>query len=165
MPAMEANGPTCMMWLHALQCMYKHGSTLEIYFPLLRDDTPLNFASWPEGVPHRAPRVIRIRAEIAVAVFSSLKAWGFSRNLQMYNAGFVGCRLDRIGHAILTQINSTPVSIKAEPFVIKAVVAEGIRGPQIGLGTPRVEDFGVELACCTETTVEKYKLVLTSSEV
>jgi len=87
----KVNGHTCVVWLHALQGMDKHGPALEIYFPVLRDDATLNFTSWPERMPHRPPGVLGVGAEIALTVFAGLEAWCFPGHLQMYNAGFVGC--------------------------------------------------------------------------
>lgn len=93
---MQNHMHTCVVWLHALQSVDKHGSALEVYLPILRDDAPLNVASWPEGMPHGAPWVVEVGAEIALTVLAGLEAWSFPCHLQMHNTGFVGRRLDRV---------------------------------------------------------------------
>ena len=51
-----------VMRLHALQGVGEEGLPLEIDLALIGDDGPLGGAPWPEGVAHRTPGVLQIRA-------------------------------------------------------------------------------------------------------
>ena len=85
-----------MMRFHALQRMHKHASALEVMLLLLRDNAAFNFASRPECVSHGAPRVLWIRAKVALAILAHMEARTCSSYGQVHNAFLIDRRLDRV---------------------------------------------------------------------
>lgn len=134
-----------MVWLHSLQGHAEHASALEINLSIHCDDSALHIRPRPEGVAHRTPRRLRIRAKVACPVRSAHESRCRPYELHIHHAILVDGGFDGVGRAIFGQLHRDAVRVEGVLLLVEAVVLERVAGPEEGLLVVRVEDLAVEL--------------------
>ena len=71
---------------------------------------------------HGTPWILRIRAEIALAIFPNVKAWSCSRYSEIYNTGFIRDRLDQVRRSVFVESNSATIGVEGKLLVVKTIV-------------------------------------------
>lgn len=137
---------TSVMGLHSLERVRQKTSAFKIYIFGFGDYATLYVTSWPECMPHRAPRMLRIGSKIAFTIFAHMETWRHSCKCQIDDASFICSRLDSISVASFVQCDSTSISIERQLLVVKAVVIEGIRGKEVWGLVTGVKNLRIELA-------------------
>lgn len=141
------------MRLHALKGMDEHSPAREVVRLLLGRDGTLNGASGPEGMAHRTPRVLGVRAKVGRAVLADHETRGRALECQVHQTVFVHSGLDGISIAILVELDGEVVGTKGEHAFIEHEVGQGIRVPVVGSIAFEVEDLRCELSGGVETSV------------
>lgn len=141
--------PTSVMWFHSLQSMAKESSPSKVYLPSLCDYASFDLTSWPEGMPHAAPRLCRISAEEGLPILARLEPWSGSCHGQVDNALFADDGFDSIRVTGIIQGEGAAVGMEGEFIGVEIGLVERIRSPQ-RFSPVGVEDLGVELTGCVE---------------
>ena len=147
LPPKRHHRHTGVVRLHPLQRVHERSAPLEVKLARLGDDRAFHSIPRPEGVAHRAPRLLRVGAKGGGAILADLEARRRPREGQIDDAVFVDGRLDRVLRAVLGQGDGNIIGVEGKPAVVEAVVLQSIGRPQGRLLAVGVEYLGVELAC------------------
>ena len=142
-----------MVGLHALQGVLEERAPFEVDLARFGEDAALSGAARPEGVAHGAPRVVRVGAVEGFAVAADLEAGGGAGDGYVDDAGLVGGGFDGVEGCVFGEGDGAVGGVEGEVGLVKAVVVEGVGGPEGGGLVVRVEDFGVEMAGCEDAAV------------
>lgn len=134
------------MWLHSLKSKTEEAAAFTVDLSILRDYPAFHVASGPEGMSHGSPRVLGVCPIIACAILSAHKARSRPYELEIDNAVLICDRLDRVGAAVLGQLEGEVICEEGILFLIEAVIRERIRRPKRRLLLVRIEYLAVELA-------------------
>ena len=88
--------PTRMMRFHALQGVNENASTLEVVLLLLGNYFPFDFASRPEQMPHRTPRVLGVRPIVGRSILARLETWAYTLHGEVHDTVLVPRRFDGV---------------------------------------------------------------------
>ena len=146
-----------VMRFHPLQGVDEEPSAGEIDGAVFfGDDAALNAAAGPKGVAHGAPGLLWVGSEEGFAVTSDLEAWGGAGDGEVDDAGFVDGGFDGVGCGGIVESDGAAVGVEGEFTVVETLVVESVGAPEGVAGGLSVfvwvEDFGVELAGCMDTT-------------
>lgn len=110
------------MWLHSLESVDEHTASVEIDSALvLGDDTALDMASGPEGVPHLAPWGLGVGAESACTILANDKAGSSPGELEVDDTAGVCAGLDVVAGAILGESDGAALCVEVVLLFVKAV--------------------------------------------
>lgn len=123
-----------MVRLHALKGVSEEGLALEIHGAVLCGDGTLGNTARPEGVSHRSPRVRHVCTVQSCSCGSGLETGCRAGDLEVDDGVGVVHALDGVVGAILGQLDRAVVGVETRLVLVEVVVAEGCRGPEVGLG-------------------------------
>lgn len=144
-----------MVRLHSLEGVDEETPALEVVGLLLGDDGAFNRAARPEGVSHRTPGVLRVRAKVGRAIFTHDEAGSKPGKGQVHQAVLVDGGLEGVGGAFLVQGQSEVVRAEGVHALIEHGVLQGIRMPDMRSIASGSEDLGIELARGVDASVLK----------
>jgi hypothetical protein len=141
--------------LHALQRVRVHGAALDVEGAFLRGDGALDGGPGPEGVAHRAPRVLEVGAEERRARLAGLEARSGAGDLEVHDGLLVDEALDGVRVAVLGQLEGAVVGVEGRVVLAEADVAEWRGAPEVRLGRVGAVDLDVELGRDAESAATR----------
>jgi hypothetical protein len=144
---------TSVVRLHALEGKRVESPTFQVKCLLLGRNSALDSAAGPERMPHRAPGIGRIGAKVRRPVLANDQAGRYLRKGQINQAVLINRRLDRVTGAVLVQRQRKVVCAKRVHLLVKHVVLQRVRVPEVRRIAGERVDLGVELAGCVEATI------------
>jgi hypothetical protein len=135
-----------MVRLHALQGVDEHSTTLHINLTALCDNTALNGAPWPEGMPHLTPWIGRVCAERTSAVGAHLESRCSLGYLYIDDTVLIGSPLETIRCPVFAQIERDTVGEEAISVGREAVVADAVARPKMRCLITGIHNLRVELS-------------------